>query len=322
MFDRLVMTTATDARKSALAPYETHATAYDDGHPVATLTRPRLYGNSCPGMAEGRGLFRLATTDGQLVATFARVPTLAFVRRELAAFARSGAGLADMTAAELAAEERDALAREAVNMETARAASFDTFRASAINRAIRAARRAELAAELAPVTLAPAEVAAVTAAAMRASVPALKSAGRSLARRIATATGREAGELAARARIVAHVAELKARAIPGELAAAFALNVRPAEYRAPMTADIEDSELTAREPGRAWVFKAGATAATVALAFASPASAEIAAGHFIPAAGTLDSAIEAARVYLVASPVILFTLCVAGAAAFATWASK
>jgi len=324
-------------RARVMADNETHATLCTaEGEPAATLSRPYL----------GRGLFTLAAINGATVATFAGSPTGAAVAREVRAYVRAGAGLSDMTAAELAAEERGALAREIANRETAEAATFATFKASATCRAIRAARRAALAAELAPV--APAEVSAVMAAAMRASVPALESAGRSLARRIATATGREAAELAARARIVAHVAELKAGAIPAELAAAFALQVRPAEYRAPMTAEGQrlalaiataDGETVAelaadmapdarevvatRQPGGRWTLaRAGVAAGFAALALASPASAEIAAGHFHAAPGTLDSYVETARAFALAYPVAAYAGGVAALMALCTWANR
>lgn len=157
------------------------------------------------------------------------------------------------------------------------------------------------------------DVAEVRESAMRASVPALRAAGASLARQMETATGAAFDALAIRARIVADVAELKAGAIPGELAAAFALNVRPAEYHAPVSRHVERlalaiataegesvAELAAdmapdareivatRAPGGRWTLaRAGVAAGFAALALASPASAEIAAGHFHAAPGTL-----------------------------------
>lgn len=131
------------------------------------------------------------------------------------------------------------------------------------------------------------EAAAVMAAAMRASVPALNAAAASLARRAPFDP-----VAARRLPLVLHVAELKARAVPHDLAAAFSLKVKPA---------------------------AVAVAAVVALAVAGPAAADIEPGHFMPAAGTLESALESVRAYLAASPAAAVALCVGAAAAFATW---
>lgn len=115
--------------------------------------------------------------------------------------------------------------------------------------------------------LAPAERAEVNAAAMRASVPALRASARSLARRIEAAP--TCPRLAEMFEIVAHTIELKESAIRPELAAAFALpNPRPASYGPAL--------------GRvAWA------AVVAALAFTSPASAEIAATHFHAAPDTI-----------------------------------
>lgn len=333
---RLAALVATDAPTGRpLSSADTFATVYAGDVPAVTVSRPYL----------GRGLFTVSAVDGSTVATFATSPTFAAIVREIRAYVRAGAGLADMTAAELAAEETDARAREIANRETAESATFATFKASATCRAIRAARRAELAADMAAPAV---DVAEVRTAAMRASVPALRAAGRSLARQMETATGRNADALAIRARVVADVAELKAGAIPGELAAAFALNVRPAEYRAPMTPGAQrlaaelaarpgdcPAELAAdmapdarevvatRQPGGRWTLaRAGVAAGFAALAFASPASAEIAAGHFHAAPGTLDSYVETARAFALAYPVAAYAGGVAALMALCTWANR
>jgi len=76
--------------------------------------------------------------------------------------------------------------------------------------------------------MSPEEATATRAAAMRASLPALRASHASLDRRAASFGGLKAATLRARLRIVRDVARLKAGAIPGELAAAFALQVKPA----------------------------------------------------------------------------------------------
>lgn len=115
-----------------------------EGLPVATLSRPYRMGET----GRAAGLFRLAAIDGQPVAYFPRNPRHCDVAKAIRAFVRAGAGLADMGAEELAEELADSLARETVNNETAESAGFDTFRASALCRAARAARRAEIARDM------------------------------------------------------------------------------------------------------------------------------------------------------------------------------
>lgn len=176
-----------------------------EGLPVATLSRPYRMGET----GRAAGLFRLSAIDGQPVAVFAASPTMGRVVKEIRAFVRAGAGLADMGAAELAEELADSLARETRNNELADSARFDIFRASAICRAIRAIRRADIARDM----LAEAEAAPE-------ACPCPDCGAADLARP-------EPGPLA---RAALAGAEAQGRAIVAEeLARAFALRIKPVE---------------------------------------------------------------------------------------------
>lgn len=81
-FAHAVTDTATNERESALAPNETFSTVWKTRaveliEPVGTVTRPRLYDDPT-------GLFTLHDTDGNLVKTWSRMPTLKAVRGALA----------------------------------------------------------------------------------------------------------------------------------------------------------------------------------------------------------------------------------------------
>ena len=137
---------ATSDHCAAIAPDMVYATVYArDGKPVATLSRPRLYGDSAPGVPEASGLFRLVLTNGDLVAAFGGVPTLHNIRRALSNYARAGAGVADATPGEREEIAADARRLASDNMEVCRAASFPSFKASALTRAMRLERRAAIA---------------------------------------------------------------------------------------------------------------------------------------------------------------------------------
>lgn len=138
-----------DTAHNAMDSDETYATFWRDytgpaSAPsiVATLGRPFRGPDAGAPEPAAAGLVRLTDPAGRRVAVFARIPTVEAVRVALRAFARADAGIADMTAEELAAEEADATARVVRNVELALSTSFDTFRASALTRAFRAARRA------------------------------------------------------------------------------------------------------------------------------------------------------------------------------------
>lgn len=200
---------------------ETFQTIYANDEPALTLSRPRRYGAT--------RLFTISAIDGGRVATFATSPTWAQVKTAVRAFVRAGTGLAGMTAGELKAEERDALNRERENLKLACETDFIAFEANAINRAIRAARRAEMAREL----IDSIPVADVRAVAMRATLPGLNAAMRFLSRRLShAATGEERRALAARLAVLREVKRIKSAPVCPELAAAFALNVRPAAHNA------------------------------------------------------------------------------------------
>lgn len=123
-----------------LADNETYATLINTGPdvPACTLSRPYL----------GKGLFRLAATDGTEFAAFPGNPTWQQVKDAARAYVRAGAGLESMTPEELKAEQADAMAREVNNRNFSAGADLATFQASGLCRAYRAARRAQLAREL------------------------------------------------------------------------------------------------------------------------------------------------------------------------------
>lgn len=132
-------------RESALRPDETRATFYspDGTHALATLTRPRMYGDSAAAEPGAAGLYRLNLADGRLVACFARVPTLAYLRKALRDYLRpvDPQTVAEATDAQCKAEIASAAESVAQNLAAAADSEFDRFRASAMTRAARVARK-------------------------------------------------------------------------------------------------------------------------------------------------------------------------------------
>lgn len=131
----------------AMADSDRFVTVYrnaapEGGRPIATLSRP----SPTPSPREHKGLFTLHNTDGTLVAAWDHNPTMAAVRKALVAFHRAGAGLAGMTAEQLAAESADSESRRIGNMEQARQwLAWPSLRAGAVTRAARAAQRRRVA---------------------------------------------------------------------------------------------------------------------------------------------------------------------------------
>lgn len=197
------------------------------GRAVATVSRPYRMGET----GQGAGLFRLSAIDGQPVAYFPNNPRHCDVAKAIRAFIRAGAGLADMGAADLAEELADSERREIVNRETADSAGFDTFRASALCRAIRAARRAELARErLATIRLAPLSDGFTLAEELPAELAEAEAAPEACPCPDCGAADLARPEPGPRARAALAGAEARGRAIVAEeLARAFALRIKPAE---------------------------------------------------------------------------------------------
>lgn len=144
-FSRLAAFVADQTTRRAtpvLATHETYTTLRcNDGTPVATLSRPRLYS----GLSE---FYTLCALDGALIAVFAASPSHNAVTKEIRAFTRAGAGLDDMPESQLYVEIDDCKEREGRDLVTTVESKFSLFRANAKNRAIRAARRAAIAAGL------------------------------------------------------------------------------------------------------------------------------------------------------------------------------
>lgn len=120
---------------AALASHETYRTIELCGRPLATVSRPRLIG--------GDGLYMLALTDGRVVAAFDRSPTVRRCLEAVYSYARS------VPPSDVTPEEAESyLASFADNWETALDSGVvATFRAAALTRCARWARRAALARE-------------------------------------------------------------------------------------------------------------------------------------------------------------------------------
>lgn len=118
---------------AALATNEIYFTFEAGGLPLVTLQRPRMIG--------GDGLYSLALTDGREVAFFDRCPTVRRVYEAVYSYLRAGLP-ADCDAAE---ELESYLFSFDANMTLAAESAFPTFRASALTRCARWARRVALA---------------------------------------------------------------------------------------------------------------------------------------------------------------------------------
>lgn len=145
---------ALDARCSGIGPADSFATFYSPaGLPLATYQRPAYIGDSGP----FKGLFRLALTDGRVVAASRNVLTVAGVRKALAEYAAAtGEGPDADDSREPTAEGLAELARQ--NYRNARDNMESPFRAAAVGRAARLARRAAMAAARVEVPALPAAV--------------------------------------------------------------------------------------------------------------------------------------------------------------------
>lgn len=133
-------TWCSDPRASAISPRDTFATFYTaEGLALATYSRPPYVGDSGP----FRGLYRLALTDGRVVAASRLVLTVRGVRKALADYAAAtGQGPdADETRA---SDPADLLELARQNFRRAAEELDSTFRASNVGRAARLARRAAL----------------------------------------------------------------------------------------------------------------------------------------------------------------------------------
>lgn len=119
---------------AALASNESYFTfATEDGRPLVTLSRPRIY--------DAKGLYTLALTDGRAIAAFDRNPSVRRVYEAVYSYIRSTLP-ADCDAAE---ELESYLVSFADNWAASSESSYPTFRASAFTRAARWARRIALA---------------------------------------------------------------------------------------------------------------------------------------------------------------------------------
>lgn len=132
---------ALNGRASGIGPADMFATFYTaEGLPLATYSRPARIGDSGP----FKGLFRLALTDGRVVAASRNVLTVQGVRRALADYAASTGDIfgreLDSAEGDESAETLAELARQ--NFRNAAANMESPFRADCVKRAARLARRA------------------------------------------------------------------------------------------------------------------------------------------------------------------------------------
>lgn len=123
-----------DGRAKALADHETHATLFDgEGRAIATLSRPRVIGAD--------KLYYLALSDGRTVAAFPSCPTVKRCLEAVYSYAASR-----LPADSDPAEELDSYrASFADNWTQAEAGIYLNFRAAALTRCARWARRIALA---------------------------------------------------------------------------------------------------------------------------------------------------------------------------------
>ena len=123
-----------DGRAKALADHETHATLFDgEGRAIATLSRPRVIGAD--------KLYYLALSDGRTVAAFHSCPTVKRCLEAVYSYAASR-----LPADSDPAEELDSYRASFVdNWTQAEAGIYLNFRAAALTRCARWARRIALA---------------------------------------------------------------------------------------------------------------------------------------------------------------------------------
>jgi hypothetical protein len=124
--------------KPALASHESYVTIELEGRPLATLQRPRVIG-------EGPApVFTLCLTDGRLVAAFSSCPSEKRALEAVYSYLRSGLPSEDCRAP--LAEELESYRKSfAENWTMAQDAAYPVFRASAMTRCARWARRIALA---------------------------------------------------------------------------------------------------------------------------------------------------------------------------------